>query len=84
MEAAANAIPLIGPQGTSLERIIREFGGGGAVFQRQDSEGIVQTTLDAIDRFDVLAGAAFAGARKFASENGKKRVVDEILLSASR
>ncbi|HTK73627.1 MAG TPA: hypothetical protein VL371_00115, partial [Gemmataceae bacterium] len=60
-EAIANSIPLVVPAHTSMDRLMREFGGGGTTFERDDPPSIAEATLRAIDRFDEIAALAAAG-----------------------
>ena len=77
-EAIANGIPFIGPAGTTLERISREFQSGIA-FREWTVESIVQTVAKAVGDFDALAAKAAAGAEKWGRLHGPARCVDAIL-----
>ena len=81
-EAIANAIPLIGPAGTTLDRLIREYAGCGVVFDGFDSNAVVKAILTALVDYDRYADLAYAAAVKWAGVNGPSFVVDRILNAA--
>ena len=78
-DALANGIPLIMPKGSSLERLVEEFGSGGTVFEVHSVDSIVEAALRAVDHFDDLAAKAFQAAGKWASQRGPKASVDTLL-----
>jgi hypothetical protein len=78
VEAVANAIPLVVPNGTSLARLLADFGGAGTAFERTDPMSIVNATLRAIDDFDRLASLAMTGAKKWSHACGAACFVDAV------
>jgi hypothetical protein len=83
-EAIANAIPLVVPAHTSMDRLMREFGGAGTTFEKDDAPTIAEATLRAIDRFDEIAALAAAGAQRWAQVHGPRKLVDALLAFANK
>jgi hypothetical protein len=83
-EAVANAVPLIGPAGTSLDRLIREYGGCGTVFERFEAQSIATAAVRALEGAESYAELAHAAAAKWAQRNGFSRAVDTMLAAAGR
>src|SRR5262245_32064674 len=83
-EAVANAIPLVVPAHTSMDRMMREFGGAGTTFDKDEPSTIAEATLRAIDRFDEIAAVAAAGARRWEQAHGPRRLVDALLAIANK
>jgi GR25 family glycosyltransferase involved in LPS biosynthesis len=81
-EAVANAIPLVGPAGTSIERLIQECGGCGTVFGEFEPNSIAAATVSAMDNFDRYASAAYTAAEQWPSRYGPNRLVDALLAFA--
>lgn len=79
VEAVANAIPLVVPTETSLERLVHDWGGCGTLFSKWEPTSIVQATIEAIDDFDRLAGVAYAAAERWPYKCGPERLVDAML-----
>jgi hypothetical protein len=82
-EALANAIPFVGPIDTFFHRLIQQFNGCGAIFDRFDSQSISEGVGRALSHFDELADIAFKGAEEFARLHGPQRVAEEILRFAA-
>jgi len=78
-EAVANGIPLVVPKGSSMARLMSEFGGAGTMFDRAESPAILEATNRALDRFDLVAALADAGASKWRQINGPSKFVDALL-----
>jgi hypothetical protein len=78
-EALANAIPLIVPAGTSLSRLLDNYGGPGTTFERYDPAGIVAATRRALADFDAVATVAAAAAARWNATMGVPRMVDALL-----
>jgi glycosyltransferase involved in cell wall biosynthesis len=78
-EAVANGIPMVVPAGSSLARLVAEFGGAGTTFDRAEPAYLVDATLQALQQFDRLAAIAFAGAEKWTKVHGPRKFVDAIL-----
>ena len=78
-EAIANGIPLVVPARTSLARVMGDFGGAGATFDRFTPASIALATQAALDDFDRIGALAYAGAEKWKAENGPGPLVDAIL-----
>lgn len=83
-EAIANAIPLVVPAHTSMDRLMREFGSAGTTFAKDDPPTIAEATLRALDRFDELATLAAAGARRWEQVHGPQKLVDALLALANK
>jgi glycosyltransferase involved in cell wall biosynthesis len=78
-EAFANGIPVVVPAGTPLETMVAECGGAGTTFDRFEAAAIVAATTQALDRFDDLAGLAYAAALRWPELRGPTRMVDHLL-----
>jgi len=83
VEAIANAIPVVGPALTSIDRLIQEWGGCGTVFAEYEPNSIVAATITAIDDFNRYAALAYAAAERWPERNGPNRLVDAILACAA-
>jgi glycosyltransferase involved in cell wall biosynthesis len=79
VEAVANGIPLVVPAGTTMARLMQEFGGAGAVFDRPEPSSIVTATRRALDRFDQLAEIAEVGVSLWAQIHGPRNLLDAML-----
>jgi len=84
VEAVANAIPLVVPAGTSMARLVQEFGGAGTMFDRPEPCSIVDATQRALQRFDQLATMAYSGSELWGQMHGPHNVLDAILALAPR
>jgi hypothetical protein len=82
VEAVANAIPLVVPAGTSMARLMQEFGGAGTSFDRPDALVIVEAVQRALDRFDLLAATACSGADLWEHVHGPRNMLDALLALA--
>ncbi|HIJ63691.1 MAG TPA: hypothetical protein HPQ04_13445 [Rhodospirillaceae bacterium] len=78
-DALANGIPLVMPKGSSLERLVEEFGSGGTVFEAHAVDSIVEAALRAVAGFDDMAAKSFQAAGKWAQQRGPKASVDTLL-----
>jgi len=78
-EAVANGIPLVGPKGSSLDRLIKSYGGCGATFEHFTPDSIAATTESVIDRFDEFAGLAMDAATQWAKRAGPSNMVNAML-----
>jgi hypothetical protein len=79
VEAVANAIPLVGPAGSSIERLIQECGDCGTVFEEFEENSIAAATILAIDDLDRYASAAYSAAEQCPNQYGPDRLVDALL-----
>jgi glycosyltransferase involved in cell wall biosynthesis len=82
VEAIANGIPLVVPAGTTMARLVQEFGGAGTTFDRPDVPAIVDAAQRALDRFDALATGARAGAELWGHLHGPRNMLDAMLALA--
>jgi hypothetical protein len=82
-EAVANGVPLVVPAGTTLERLIDDFGGCGTAFAAWEPGEIVDATLRAIDDYDRLAVRAYRAASRWPQAHGPARLVDALLAFAA-
>jgi len=78
-EAVANGIPSVVPAGTALARIQAEFCGGGTTFAEWTVPSILEATRRALDNFDALATAAYAGAEKWQQTQGPVKIIDDLI-----
>jgi hypothetical protein len=79
MDAVANGIPIVAPAGTSLERLIADFGGCGVTFEAWEPGAIAAATISAIDGLDELAQRSFAAAHRWPQVQGPEHLVDALL-----
>ncbi len=84
VEAIANAIPLVVPAGTSMARLVQEFGGAGTTFDRPEPSSIIDATQRALDRFDQLATSAHTGSGLWELIHGPRNLVDAVLALAPK
>jgi glycosyltransferase involved in cell wall biosynthesis len=82
VEAVANGIPLVVPAGTTMARLVQEFGGAGTTFEAPNVASIVDAAQRALDRFDALATAAHSGAELWGYLHGPRHMVDAMLALA--
>jgi len=78
-DAVANAIPLVGPAGTSIDAMIKEFGGVGTVFERPEAGAVAAAVMALVDNFDRYALRAHAAAITWPTRYGAKALVDAVL-----
>ena len=78
-EAVAEAIPLVVPEGTSMARLVRDFGGAGTIFADTEPGAIVDAVLQAVQGFDSLSQIAVAAAGRWREGQGPKAFVDALL-----
>jgi glycosyltransferase involved in cell wall biosynthesis len=79
VEAIANGIPLVVPVGTSMARLVQEFGGAGTTFDRPDAPAVVDAAQRALDRFDLIATMACSGSELWGHVHGPRHLLDAIL-----
>jgi glycosyltransferase involved in cell wall biosynthesis len=79
VEAIANGIPLVVPAGTSMARLVQEFGGAGTTFDRADAPSIAESVQRALDRFDQLATMAYSGSDLWGHVHGPRNMLDAML-----
>jgi glycosyltransferase involved in cell wall biosynthesis len=84
VEAVANGIPLVVPAGTSMARLVQEFGGAGTTFDRAEPASIIDATQRALERFDQLATIAYAGSQLWPQVHGPRNLVDAMFALAPR
>jgi glycosyltransferase involved in cell wall biosynthesis len=84
VEAIANGIPLVVPAGTSMARLVQEFGGAGTTFERPEPSAIIDATQRALDRFDQLAASAYTGSELWEQIHGPRNLLDAMLALAPR
>jgi hypothetical protein len=77
-DAIANGIPFIGPAGTTLEKLSREFGTG-AAFAQWTADSIVAAIENVVLRFDDYAARAMAAAEIWPQQHGAGHCVEAIL-----
>ncbi len=84
-EALANGIPLVVPAGTTLEKMLVEFGGPGVAFDDFEPASVVAATEHAVDHIDRYATLAHEAAVKWPERHGPARLVDglESLVSSA-
>jgi glycosyltransferase involved in cell wall biosynthesis len=82
VEAIANGIPLVVPTGTSMARLVQEFGGAGTTFDSPEPSSIIDATQRALDRFDQLATIAYAGSELWGQLHGPRNLFDAMLALA--
>jgi glycosyltransferase involved in cell wall biosynthesis len=78
-EALANGIPVVIPAGTPIETLVETSGGSGMTFERFDPKAIAAATRLALDRFDELAGLAYAAALRWPEVQGPAKMVNDLL-----
>jgi glycosyltransferase involved in cell wall biosynthesis len=78
-DALANAIPIVVPAGTSLHKLVDEFGGVGTVFRQHDAAAVAGATIDLIDDFDRYAARAHEAAMIWPNHYGARALVDAVL-----
>jgi glycosyltransferase involved in cell wall biosynthesis len=78
-EAVACAIPLVVPAYTTLSELVERYGGGGTTFATHDAPAIVAAVIEALDRFDELAGIADRGALRWHATMGARSMVKALL-----
>jgi hypothetical protein len=78
-EAVANAIPLVLPAGTTPARMAAEFSDASVAFKTTDVPTIVTALEQVVDRFDVYAESAMAGALQWQRVNGPANMVKAVL-----
>jgi glycosyltransferase involved in cell wall biosynthesis len=79
VEAIANGIPLVVPAGTSMARLVQEFGGVGTTFDRAEPSAIIAAIQRALDRFDQLATSACVGSQLWEQLHGPRNLFDAML-----
>jgi glycosyltransferase involved in cell wall biosynthesis len=84
VEAIANAIPLVVPGGTSMARLVQEFGGAGTTFDRPDAPSIADAAQRALERFDQLATMAYSGSDLWGHVHGPRNMLDAMLALAPK
>ena len=77
-DAVANAIPIVGPAGTGIHAIIKEFGVG-TTFEKPEPDAIAAATLALIDDFDRYAARAHEAAMIWPTKYGARPLVDAVL-----
>jgi hypothetical protein len=82
-DAVANGIPFIGPAGTTLERLGRDFGTG-AAFVEWTVDSIVRAIEGVLQQFDDYAKRAMVGADLWAQQQGPAHCLDAILRLAGK
>jgi glycosyltransferase involved in cell wall biosynthesis len=83
-DAVANAMPIVGPAGTGIHELIREFGGIGTVFERPEPDAIAAATLELVNDFDRYAALAHAAAMIWPTRYGARPLVDAVLALVTR
>jgi glycosyltransferase involved in cell wall biosynthesis len=84
VEAIANAIPLVVPAGSTMARLVQEFGGAGTSFDQPEAPAIADAVQRALDRFDLLATMASSGAELWEHVHGPRNMLDALLALAPR
>ena len=77
-DAVANAIPIVGPAGTGIHALIKEFGVG-TTFEKPEPDAIAAATLALIDDFDRYAARAHEAAMIWPTKYGARPLVDAVL-----
>jgi hypothetical protein len=81
-DAVANAIPFVGPAGTSVARMQSEYQAGGSLFEGYAPEPIAAATIAVLDTIERQADLSLAAATRWAAGNGVRHAVDTILATA--
>ena len=83
-DAVANGIPIVAPRGSSMARLIADFGGAGSTFDTPDVASIVAATVRLLEHFDQHAETAARGAKQWNEINGPRQFVDSLLSLAKQ
>jgi hypothetical protein len=84
VEAIANGIPLVVPAGSSMARLVQEFGGAGTTFARPDAPAIIHAAQRALDRFDLIATMAWSGSELWGQVHGPGNMLDALVAVAQK
>jgi len=79
VDAVANGIPVVGPAGTAIESLLKEFGGPGTLFEKHEPEAIAAATIELVDAFDGFAAIAHEAAAVWPTRYGPRAMVDALL-----
>lgn len=83
VEAIANACPVVGPAGCSLEALIKEFGGAGTAFEPLEPARVAAAAIKLVDDFDRYATRAHEAAKIWPTRYGPRAAVDAVLRLAA-
>ncbi|MBY0509488.1 MAG: hypothetical protein K2P94_04980 [Rhodospirillaceae bacterium] len=78
-ECLSNGIPLIVPAGTVLAAKVAEYGHVGTTFDDFAPASILDAAQRVLNNFEVHAEMAFAGAQKWAAQEGPGKYVDALM-----
>ena len=79
VEAIANACPVVGPAGSTVEALIKEFGGAGAVFEPLEPARVAAAAIALVDDFDRYATLGHEAAKIWPTRYGPRAAVDAVL-----
>jgi len=79
LEALSNAIPVVVPADTSLSDIFWDLGIAGEVFHKFEAGDIAQALTITLESFDHFAAMANRAAAQWQSEQGPRRLVNDLL-----
>lgn len=83
VEAVSAGIPMVVPGGTTLESLAIEYQGRVTSFDSWTADATCEAILRAVDSFEDLSTAAFAGAGIWEHRNGARPFVDRLLAFAA-
>ena len=78
VEAITNGIPVVGPASTSMEALLREFGGPGTTFDQHQVTSIVAAANRVLDDFERYANLAHRASLIWPEIYGPNRMVDSL------
>ena len=78
-EAISNAIPLVVPAGTSLSRLMGDFGGAGVFFEDESAAAIAVALNEAVENVENLAARALVAALRWQATMGAGPMVDALI-----
>jgi len=79
VEAIANAIPVVAPEGTAMARLMREYGMPGVVSKDNSPLSVVSAVAELLNDYPGYARRAAAAGRAWAERAGAAVLVDRIL-----
>lgn len=79
VEAVSAGIPMVVPDGTTMESLAIEYQGRATTFDSWQADAVCQAVLRAVASFESLSALAFSGAGVWEKRNGAKRFADRLL-----
>lgn len=83
-EALANAIPIVAPAGSTMEKLLHDCGDPGLTFARHDLPTILAAAEAVLDQFDLYAERAYRAALAWPQTRGPDRLAEYLIALASR